>query len=58
MRGWIPAGHLAGLAARPEVQLVDITPQAVRDRLARSPWWGSYPINDLSMEIPVWNVGW
>lgn len=58
VRVWVDAAGLASLNNHPTVDFVDTTPQAVRDLLAANMHWQNTPINQVSIEMPVWAYDW
>jgi len=58
VRAWVNRQGLAVLLQHEDVQVVDTTPQDVRDRLAQDRHWRDKPIDSLAIEMPVWAGEW
>lgn len=58
IRVGVSAQQLEPLLDHDSVDLVDITPQAVRDQLASDDTWRDVAIKNVALEMPVWAYTW
>lgn len=58
VRVWVKAHQLPHLLVKEQIEVVDVTPQIVRDTLAHNNSWRNTPILSLSLDMPVWAYKW
>lgn len=58
VRVWVKAHQLPKLLGMEQIDKIDVTPQIVREALARNNSWRNTPILSLSLEMPVWAYKW
>lgn len=58
VRAWVGSQGLDALLKNEDVQVVDTTPQDVRDQLSKNRRWRNRPIDSVAIEMPVWAYEW
>lgn len=58
VRAWVGLQGLDALLKNEDVQVVDTTPQDVRDQLSKDRRWQNRLIDSVAIEMPVWAYQW